>query len=366
MLAKSMVAGCAIFSMLFGSGNIVFPLILGKIAAGNWTLALVGWLIAAVLIPMIGFYGAMLFDADYKKYLAPMGKYLTAILMFIIMNLVGPFGVIARIVNVSFGGINNLAPQMPLVVFSAIYVLLTVILAYKPDKVVGLIGKIFTPLKFGGLAVIVIGALYFGESFSYNCPNPIEASFLKGFNMGYQTMDLLGCLLFSGSIYYYIKNAMPKEDINDKKKLLNLVGIACVIGSVMLAIAYAGLLLIGVQYSAQLSMIADEAILGKIAELSMGTEASWFVSIVIAVSCLATAVVLCSVFTDYVYKDLLKEKFNRTIILFCVGLLAFAMSLLGFGKICSILGMILEKVYPALMVFIGIRIVYYYAVINKK
>jgi LIVCS family branched-chain amino acid:cation transporter len=352
--------------MLFGSGNIVFPLVLGKACADNWILALFGWLVAAVVIPMTGYYGAMLFDADNKKLLAPIGKHLTFALMFLIMMMVGPLGVGARIVNVAFGGIHNLVPSMPLVLFSGIYTLLTVLIAYNPGKIIQIIGVVFTPLKFGGVAVIVLGALYLGGPLEHVGDTSNAAALLNGFNMGYQTMDLTASLFAVGSVYYYIKNALPKSDQDDKKKILKLTGAACVIGGVILAIAYLGLLLIGVQYSDQLTDTPSEEIFSKIAELSMGYSASWFVSIVIAVSCLATATFLCSVFTDYIRQDILKDKFKRTPILIIVGMTTFLMSLLGFGQICQILGAILEKVYPALMVFIGCRIIYYYAVINKQ
>jgi LIVCS family branched-chain amino acid:cation transporter len=354
--------------MLFGSGNLVFPLVLGKDCAVDWPLALVGWIVAAVLIPMVGYYGAMLFDADRSRYLSPIGKPATHLLMFIVMMLVGPFGVLARIVNVAFGGINNLAPSIPIGLFSAIFTAITVLIAYHPGKIVQIIGVIFTPLKFGGIAAIVIGALYFGGPISDGVVSniPTTQTLLTGFNMGYQTMDLLASLIMAGEIYQYLKNALPEADRDDKRKLLKFTGTACLIGAIILCIAYIGLLLIGAQYSAQLSDTPPEAILGKIAELSMGFSASWFVSIVVAVSCLATAIILCSVFTDYIHVDILKKKTNRTIVLGLVGLTMFSISLLGFGQICAFLGMILEKIYPALMVFIGCRIVYYYAVINRK
>jgi LIVCS family branched-chain amino acid:cation transporter len=368
MVTKSIVAGFAIFSMLFGSGNIVFPLILGKTCPDNWPMAIGGWLVAAVFIPMIGYYGAMLFDADRNKYLAPIGKYVTALLMFVIMMLVGPFGVLARIVNVAFGGINNLAPDILIWMFSAVFTSVTVALAFHPGKIVQIIGVIFTPLKFGGIAAIVLGALYFGGSISHVTENPLPPTdtLITGFNMGYQTMDLLAALIMSGEVYHYLKMALPESDCNDKKKLLKFTGTACLIGGIILSIAYIGLLLIGVQYSDGLADTPPEAILGKIAELSMGHSTSWFVSIVIAVSCLATAIILCSVFTNYICNDVLKKKIDRKIVLVLVGGVMFAVSLVGFGQICAFLGMILEKIYPALMIFMGGRIGYYYAVINKK
>jgi LIVCS family branched-chain amino acid:cation transporter len=241
------------------------------------------------------------------------------------------------------------------------------LLAYRPGKIVQIIGLIFTPLKFGGIMIIAVIAFYLGG----DIPSPSDdvrstSAFVTGFNMGYQTMDLLAAFIMAGTVYYYVKNAMPENSRDDKKKLLQFVGIACVVSSVVLAITYIILLLIGAQYSEQLSSTAAEEIFGKIAELSMGHSASWFVAIVIAVSCLATGIALCSVFTDYVHKDLLKEKFNRNAILIGVGITSFVMSLLGFQQICALMGVILEKLYPFLMVFVAVKVIYYYMTTKKQ
>ncbi|MDR1365287.1 MAG: hypothetical protein LBJ42_01720, partial [Holosporales bacterium] len=61
-----------------------------------------------------------------------------------------------------------------------------------------------------------------------------------------------------------------------------------------------------------------------------------------------------------VNNDILRGKVDRRITLVGVGAASFMMSLLGFSGICSILGMILEKVYPALIAFVIVRIAHHY------
>lgn len=361
IIGKVVLAGFSIFSMVFGSSNIVFPLIIGKDSMANFSYSALGWLLATVLIPMIGYFGAMLFDADNKKYLSPLGKHATAILMFIIMMMVGPFGVIARGVNVSFGGVHILAPQVSEVLFNAIYCFLTILLAWHPGKIVQVIGVIFTPLKFGGMIAVIFGALFFANSLTDIEPavNSAAIDFLKGFEVGYQTMDLLSAFLVATTIFIYIKNSMPEEKRENNKEVLKMIGMACIVGSVVLSVVYFGLVFVGAVYAPQLLATPDEALFTKIAELAMGGYASWFVATVIAACCLATNIVLSSVFTDYVHKDLLKEKFNRKIILLAVGCVTFAMSLLGFERICGMLGKILSAIYPALIIFVVLRIGYW-------
>lgn len=360
---KATIAGFAIFSMIFGSGNIVFPLILGKDYTSNYMWVIAGWILSTVVIPIVGYYGAFLFDGDNKKYLSPIGKQGTFILMIILMLIAGPFGVTARGVNVAFGGIHIASPFVNEVLFNFLYCLITILLAWHPGKIVQLIGVIFTPLKFGGVIFVVVFALYLGGSFQ-DIPVsniPVSECFMTSTKTGFQTMDLLASFLMGSTVYFYIKNSIPQEEQNNKKLFLKFALFACIVGAIALSIVYIGLTLIGSQYAVLLQGTPNESLFTKIAEVSMGPSASWFVAIVIAVSCLATNIALSSVFTDFIHKDILKERFNRQVLLVITGILTFGCSLLGFDQICRILGIILEALYPFLIIFVFARIVYYFA-----
>lgn len=360
-VSKVTVAGFAIFSMIFGSGNIVFPLILGKDFASNYPFSMLGWLLTTVLIPIGGYFGAFLFDGDNKKYLAPLGKHLTFGLMILLMFIAGPFGVIARGVNVAFGGIHVVSPSMSEPLFNLLYCIITIVLAWNPGKVVQIIGVVFTPLKFGGVAAVVVGALYLGGSFS-DIPQssiPKYTCFSESAKLGFQTMDLLAAFLMGSTVYTYMQNVLPKDA--SKKSFLKFAGAACSIGAIALSLLYCGLLMIGAQYSTVLEGTPNESLFTKIALISMGGNASWFVAIIIAVCCLATNIALSSAFTDFVHGEILKKRGNRKTILLLTGITAFCVSLLGFDEICKILGFVLEAIYPVLILFVVARITYYFA-----
>ena len=361
MTSRVVLAGFAIFAMLFGSGNIVFPFIFGKDFASNWGIANLGWILAAVVIPMLGYFGSMLFEANTEKYLKPVGKHITALFLLLVMIMVGPFGVSARCVNVSFGGFHIAFPDLPAFVFNTIFCLLTVVLAWNPGRLVQLMGAIFTPLKFGGIAIVVLAAMYFCDSSISLSTTSAKDAFTGGFEMGYQTMDLIAAFIMTMPIYNYIKNALPKEHQENKKLLIKFSGGACAVGGALLAIVYTGLAFVGAEYSAILQGTPDESLFAKIAEVAMGEYAAVFVAIVIAVGCLATNIAVTTIFTDYVHKTILKERFNRSVILVLTGIAILGMSALGFAKICSLMALVLSKLYPALIIFVIARIVYYYA-----
>ncbi len=366
IVSKVIIAGFAIFSMIFGSGNIVFPLILGKDFSACWGYAALGWMATTVVIPMIGYYGAMLFDADSRRYLSPIGNKATSLFMLFIMLLIGPFGVIARGVNVSFGGVHVVSPEMSEMLFNLVFCAITLVLAWHPGKIVQLMGTIFTPLKFGGVLIVLVGALYLCKTDVMDTSVKPLYAFKESFKTGYQTLDLLSAFIMSMTIFTYAKNALEESKLYDKQNLLRFCVGACTVGGLVLAIVYGGLTLVGAKYAPLLQDTPDAELFAKIAELAMGSYASWFVAVVIAVCCLATNILLSSVFTDYIHKDILKEKFKRNPILLVVGATTFVMSLLGFSEICKVMGTVLEKVYPAIILFVIARIVYYYASKNAS
>ncbi len=60
-IAIAWSTGIAIFSMFFGSGNVVFPLLLGKMTGEQIPWALLGLTITAVGAPLLGLLGSVLF-----------------------------------------------------------------------------------------------------------------------------------------------------------------------------------------------------------------------------------------------------------------------------------------------------------------
>ena len=66
---KIFSVGLAMFAMLFGAGNVVFPLIVGRDVGDKLWLGLAGFVITAVLVPLLGLISVMLADGDYKKFL---------------------------------------------------------------------------------------------------------------------------------------------------------------------------------------------------------------------------------------------------------------------------------------------------------
>ena len=47
------ILGSLLFGLFFGAGNLIFPIHLGQLAAGNWGPAAIGFLLTAILLPLL-------------------------------------------------------------------------------------------------------------------------------------------------------------------------------------------------------------------------------------------------------------------------------------------------------------------------
>lgn len=47
------VVSSMLFGLFFGAGNLIFPIHLGQLSGSHWLLAAVGFLVTAVLLPLL-------------------------------------------------------------------------------------------------------------------------------------------------------------------------------------------------------------------------------------------------------------------------------------------------------------------------
>lgn len=333
------------FSMFFGSGNLVFPLLIGRNTLGQSDIATLGLVITAVIVPCLGLLGMILFNGDYNRFFSRLGKVPCFLMIAIMLCLLGPFGVVPRCITVAYGGIGMLFPQWPQIWFSLFFCALVGLLIWQRNKVVDIIGLILTPFKLGGIMFMVIIGLWYGQP---SIPTNISTlkAFTEGVFKGYQTMDLIAAFFFSSTVVYYMRTNLPKAD--DSSLLKHSVA-ASLIGAGLLSIAYMGFVRLGAQYAPLLVDVKAEELLATVAFHSMGSIALPVVSITMAVACLATAVILTSLFVDFLQNDVLNGRINHGISVIISLIVTFGMSQLGFAKICEILGGLLELAYPALI-----------------
>lgn len=351
-----LTTGFALFSMFFGSGNLVFPLQVGKDSLGHFPEAALGIILTGVLVPFLGVFGMILFDGDPKRFFSCFGKTGIFLFSFASLALMGPFGVLARCLTVAHGALQLLVPGLPLVPTSLGLCLLIFVLTYNKHKIVSVVGAYLTPFLLASIATISYFGYAGGAAEAKESGEALSA-FTNGFFQGYQTMDLLAAFFFSTFIISHLKG---KDDSESKKYSLNLFLKSSLIGAGLLGAVYFLLVMLGSFYSSQLAGVEPKEMLGKVALLTLGPYAAPVVAAAVVLACLTTAIVLTVLFADFVRYDIAKGRIGNARSLSLTLAIGFLVSTLDFGGIASFLGPILETVYPALILLTVVNIAGYF------
>ena len=349
-----LTAGFAIFSMFFGSGNLVFPLMVGVASQSQFHTASLGLLITGIAVPFLGLLGMLYYSGNRHLFFKSLSSPIAFFLTFAMLGLLGPFAVVPRCTIVAHGGISLIAPECTPTVFNALFLLATTFLAWKKTRIIEIIGAFLTPWLLGGIIAIIIAGLVFGPDINPSTLTDREA-FTKGLHQGYQTMDLLAAFFFSATTVTFIASALTSHE--DKRHLERLSITSCLIGAFLLAIVYMGFVGLGAKFSPLLQSITPEKLLVVIAQHSLGDFALPIAAIIIGLACLTTAAILTSLFADFLHQDILQKKISRHIALIATVLLAYTLSLVGFATLASWIALILGISYPALIVFSIVSII---------
>ncbi|PIS03435.1 MAG: hypothetical protein COT85_00185 [Chlamydiae bacterium CG10_big_fil_rev_8_21_14_0_10_42_34] len=336
--------GLAMFSMFFGSGNLVFPLVVGQLSNGHFNLASIGILLTGVLVPFLGILAMLLFNGSSKDFFGRLGKPATFWFPLIALSLMGPFGVLARCITVAHGAFKLLIPTTPLWIFSVGTCAIVFLLTIRKNKIVPLLGSVLTPILLVSLAAIAFFGLISVDLPTASIGGEWE-SFKMGIFQGYQTMDLLAAFFFSAFVIKHLKDQSKSEE-----NTLSTFFKAAMIGAGLLSIIYFILVVLGSMYAPQLANIPPQEMLGFIAQAALGPWAAPIVCLAVVLACFTTAIVLTSLFADFLKKEVTKDKINNSTAIFTTLAIAFFTSTLEFSGIAKVLGPILEAIYPALIV----------------
>lgn len=346
--------GFALFSMFFGSGNLVFPILVGQESQGHFLLAGLGIILTGVIIPFMGVLGMMLYQGSLRDFFACFGSKGLFLFSLLCLGLMGPFGVLARCLTVAHGALVQLAPSISLEMSSLGFCLLIFLLTVNKNSIIPVLGSLLTPFLLVSIATIAFFGL---KSGSFSAPISDSNSFdaLKnGFFTGYQMMDLVASFFFSGFIIQHLRQHYPEG--TQTGALLKVFFRAAMVGGAILSAVYGALVLLGWLYAPQLTDVAPKEMLGTIAIHSLGHFAAPCVSLAVVFACLTTAIVLTSLFADFLQHEISKNRLSNPLSLLITLGLGFAVSTLDFAGIASFLGPVLEAIYPALIILTLVNI----------
>ena len=97
------VIASLLFGLFFGAGNLIFPLHLGQLAGANWFPAMLGFLVTAVALPLLGVLAIAATHAEGVYDIGrPLGRFFALAFMVLIHATIGPMFGTPRTATVSF------------------------------------------------------------------------------------------------------------------------------------------------------------------------------------------------------------------------------------------------------------------------
>ena len=224
-LREIIVVASMFFGMLFGAGNLIFPVSMGQKAGIEMVSAAWGFCITGVGLPLLS---VVAMSVSKTSSLTDMAKFVgEGFAVFFTTSLylcIGPLFAIPRTATVPFQvGIVPFLPEdkitLGLFCFSLFFFSIALVLSLKPGKLLTYVGKVLNPIFLIFLGVLLLTALIFPIGSLKTLPATggyDEGSFLKGIFEGYNTMDVLGALAFGNILIQTIRNLM--ENQGDKEE----------------------------------------------------------------------------------------------------------------------------------------------------
>lgn len=347
--------GLMLFSLFFGAGNLIFPPILGQQSGEQFLIAMFGFILTGVGLPLLTIITIGLTGKDMEQLAQHVHPKFGVIFAVTVYILIGPSMAIPRVANVAFEmGARSFFPDSmqsdPWVLFlySLLFFSVVFFLCLNPSKLVVWIGNILTPLLLLSIVGLFISALLFPLGSAQEPINQYATSpGFKGFMEGYLTMDTIAALAFG----LIVINAIKDKGVHDKRSIAKAVVQAGIIAGIGLTFVYAALGYIGVTSVESLGYAENGGQLLILAVQQLfGPSGLWLLSIIVSLACLTTCIGLVSACSQYFCKLLPKIPFQWMSLAICfIGLLV---ANLGLNRIISVSVPVLLVIYPVAIVLI--------------
>lgn len=349
MKRHTILYGFSIFSMFFGSGNLVFPLVVGVQNADNWLAGFIGFFLTGIILPFLGLFVIKLHQGNYNNFFAEAGIVAKHAVPLFTLSLLGAFGVIPRCITVAHGGLEFLSMGISLTTFSFFFCFICYVTCLNDKIMFSILGKFLTPILLAFLTILIIVGLNQSQHIETNI-QAFSNNIVDGFFRGYSTMDLFASFFFSSLIFKQIESmAIANGTNSDTKSIIKAALGPSIFGAILLGLIYLGFVYLGSHYKFLVFNLSDELILPAIANHLLGQNGALFICVVIILSCLTTAVALNSIYAQYLCSFKYVGTKRYPIILAITTIISFIISMLDFKNIATILGPLLNISYPSLI-----------------
>lgn len=342
-----------LFSLFFGAGNLIFPPFLGQNAGSSAIPAIVGFLLTAVVLPVLGVIVVAKFDG-LDRLAGKAGPRFSRIFTVLIYLSIGPGLGIPRAASVPFE--MAVAPYLSsdantalwMVAYSLVFFLIAFWLCINPGKLVNRIGNFLTPSLLTLLCFLFVSFLFRGQTQIAPPQSMYEnAPFLQGFSDGYQTMDTIAALNFG----LVIATTLGSFGLKMKQDTIRHTVIAGIFAGSILTAVYLMLSYMGMCSSGVYPVQENGAwTLRCIVYQLFGGPGAVLLAAIFTLACLTTCVGLINSISQFFSIQFPKLTYHRWVCVIVV--FSFLICNLGLNAILSISIPVLNAIYPVSIVLI--------------
>ena len=313
---KKLLAAFALFSLFFGAGNLILPPYLGVQAGADWALVAFGFVISAVLIPILGIFAHAKLQGTIYDFGAPLGKGFSLTYAALI------YGIALALPAPRTASVTHEMAIMPFIdspywLTSLVYFSLVLLAALNRSKLLDLFGKITTPAILVVLTAL-IGMAFLAPEVALD-PTTMENPFGSSLLEGYQTFDAIAAVVIGGVLLVSIQKMQAKgkatpgnavqapnenqaqPDNNPYHQQKSTVRFAAVFSAIALSAIYVGLIYAGAQAQGNFDAASSRSvILQGVAQLFLGNTAPLGLGILVALACFTTATGIVTGTADFV------------------------------------------------------------------
>ena len=302
---QRILVACTLFGMFFGAGNLIFPVHLGQMAGRNALPAMIGFIITAVGIPILGVAAIGNTHADGLQALATkVGRGYGYAFTCLLYLTIGPFFAIPRCATTSFTtGVlpmlgDGASEGLALLIFSLVFFALVLLLSLRPANITVWIGKIINPLFLVFLAILVIAALS-RPGAPASTVEPVAAyqghALSSALVEGYGTMDAIAGLAFGIVVIDIIRSMGVNDDAAIARDVLRSGALT----GLLMALIYAATILMGAQSRGLFELSENGGIaLAQISGHYLGSAGKLVLALTITCACLKTSIGLVTSCAD--------------------------------------------------------------------
>ncbi|SDH40990.1 branched-chain amino acid:cation transporter, LIVCS family [Alteribacillus persepolensis] len=345
--------GLMLFALFFGAGNLIFPPFLGQVSGTNYWIAIIGFIITGVGLPVLGVITIALKGSSFESVAKNVHPAFALIFTLILYLSIGPFFGIPRAMNVSFemGAMPFISDDfhaVTLFIYSIIFFAIVYLLSLRPSQLVKRIGNVITPALLAAIVLLVCGSLWSG--FATGGQAPLEeyaaSPLTNGILEGYLTMDAIAALAFG----LVIVSAVKERGIDNQRDIFRTTSYAGVIAGVGLAVVYTAIGWLGMQSAPTQMFENGSQILTFAANSIFGVTGTWLLGLIVTLACLTTCIGLVTACGQY-FQHVFPGVSYRTLC-FVTTLISFAVANTGLNTIISVSVPVLVAIYPIAIVLV--------------